>query len=43
MNHNLTEEEEQIIESIAEEFDKYPFDLYTGLQVAEIIRGNLKW
>jgi hypothetical protein len=36
------EKTQQILDAIAEEFEKYPFDSYSGLEVAEILRGNKK-
>ena len=32
------EDVNEILEAIAEDFDKYPFDMYHGLEVAEMIR-----
>lgn len=36
------EDYDELIETVAEEFDKYPFDTYTGVEVAEIIRGKFR-
>jgi len=36
------EECDEIIDALAEEFEKYPFDSYSGIEVAEIISGYKK-
>lgn len=35
------EETEMILDVLAEEFERYPFDIYTGLEVSQIIKNKL--